>query len=73
MYPTVNHVNKCMLQLVMDSYDEAAAAHCMVTVYDSQAYVTDNVTLTFSVQTIPPGQVCKAAAVLISCKSNGYL
>ena len=54
-----------LLQLVMDSTDEAAAVQCTITVLDSQKEVTDTSVLTFDVQVIPSGQVCTAASSVL--------
>lgn len=56
---TVWHVNffVFVVQVEMNSTDEAAAADCKVSIFDSQMHVTDILQVNFTVQAIQPGQV----------------
>lgn len=52
-----------VVQLVMNSTDEADAVQCTVTVLDSQLHPTDVDITTFALKTIPPGEVNTALPI----------
>ena len=47
----------CVVQLVMNSTNEAEIAQCTVTIQDSQELVVDAQLLAFAVMDVPSGQV----------------